>query len=60
MIARVQPICNICGKPIEGVYKDESNLPQYLRTVGDTFVRWDFENHKCKNKNDNKTVSKRK
>jgi hypothetical protein len=44
---RTQPICPKCGERIKGIYRDESKIPDMFKTIGDTFIRWDWEGHKC-------------
>lgn len=44
--------CPKCGEPYRAIYKNESNFPMQLKTIGDTFIRWDFEGHKCKSNYD--------
>ena len=41
--------CPHCGEPYEAVYsQDIEKEPNYSKIIGDNFVRWDTENHKCK------------
>jgi hypothetical protein len=48
-IARKVPTCSYCGKPTaKGIYKDESNIPKFMQTIGDTFIRWDYKQCNCK------------
>jgi hypothetical protein len=47
-VHRIPPKCPKCKQPIKGIYRDESHLPPYQKTIGDTFLRWDFEGHVCK------------
>lgn len=51
-VHRPVPACPNCGEPIRGIYKDESHLPFYKQTIGDTFIRWDWEGHKCQEEKD--------
>lgn len=48
-VARPIPKCSYCGKSTaEGIYKDESNVPSFLRIIGDTFIRWKHKECNCK------------
>ena len=47
MIHRDPPKCFKCGQPIKAVYEDQSDIPLVLRRIGDTFLYWDFNGHKC-------------
>lgn len=48
-VARPVPKCQYCGKPIaKGIYKDESDVPFFMRIIGDTFIRWDYKECNCK------------
>ncbi len=46
-VYRENPKCASCGADIEGIYRDESHLPMFQRTIGDTFEGWNYEGHKC-------------
>lgn len=46
-VFRQNPICPRCKKIIPGKYQNYSYLPQFLRPIGDSFLGWDWENHKC-------------
>lgn len=46
-IYRTNPTCIKCGEMIYGIYKDRSNLPIQMQLIDDTFVKWDYEGHKC-------------
>jgi len=45
MVARRPPTCPNCKEPYQGIYADRGK-----NFVGDTFIRWDIEEHKCKDK----------
>jgi len=48
-VYRPTPICNYCGKAIaKAIYRDESDLPISMQLIGDTFIRWDYTQCKCK------------
>jgi hypothetical protein len=48
-VAREIPKCFFCGKPIaKGIYKDQSKIPFMFRTIGDSFIRWEFHECNCK------------
>ena len=48
-VARPTPTCPYCGKPTAtGKYKDQSNIPQLMRIIGDTFLGWDYKDCNCK------------
>lgn len=47
-VYRESPKCPQCGEPIYGKYRDESHLHFTQRTIGDTFIGWDWEGHKCR------------
>ena len=49
-VQRTSPKCPTCGEPINGKYKDESHLSVFQRTIGDTFIGWDWAGHKCPEK----------
>lgn len=50
-VYRQVPVCAYCGKPIaKGIYKDQSHLPWHQQLIGDTFIRWEYIDHKCKEK----------
>ena len=43
------PTCPFCGKPTaEGIYRDESNIPSFMRIIGDTFIGWTHKDCNCK------------
>lgn len=42
-VYRPIPKCSICGEDYNAIYEDRG---KYF--VGDTFLKWDVENHKCK------------
>lgn len=46
-VYRESPLCPKCGHPIDGIYQDQNDLPSHLRIIGDTFIRWNYEDHKC-------------
>jgi hypothetical protein len=52
-VYRETPTCHKCGKKYKAICKDDSNLPTQLQMVGDNFIKWDIEGHKC-NKNTKK------
>jgi len=37
---RQPPKCIHCGATAEGVYQDQSHLPDMLKIIGDTFMYW--------------------
>lgn len=40
--------CLKCGQPYEAIYSEDiEKEPNYSGIIGDNFVRWDLENHKC-------------
>lgn len=53
---RTPPKCPDCGKDIDGVYKNLGDVPKTLISievlipVGDSFLYWDWNGHKCKKK----------
>ena len=48
-VARPTPSCSYCGKPTaKGIYKDESDVPAFMRTFGDTFIKWKHKECNCK------------
>lgn len=47
---RENPKCHKCGGVIKGIYKDQTDIPVSMRIIGDTFIRWDWQNHKCEEK----------
>ena len=48
-VARPIPTCSYCGKSTaEGIYKDESDVPSFLRIIGDTFIMWEHKECNCK------------
>ena len=47
-IARRHPKCPKCGGQINGIYKDQSNIPIMHRIIGDTFLGWDYAGHVCR------------
>jgi hypothetical protein len=48
-VFRQQPLCPDCKEPIEGIYNNSENF------FGDTFLRWNWEGHKCRPENLTKT-----
>lgn len=46
-VNRTPPQCPKCGKRIYAIYKDQSGLPPAMQLIGDTFIKWDWEGHKC-------------
>ena len=42
---RDTPVCPYCDKIINGIYEDQSNIPINQQTIGDRFIRWDWEGH---------------
>lgn len=50
MVIRKNPVCLFCGKAIaKAVYLDQSNVDPARCQYGDTFLRWDYDDHKCSN-----------
>lgn len=48
-IHRENPRCPYCLKVIaKAIYKDQSAVPSNMRIFGDTFERWEYEDHRCK------------
>jgi hypothetical protein len=46
-IIRQSPKCIKCDGIINAIYLDQSNIPELQRIIGDTFLKWDYEGHKC-------------
>lgn len=47
-IFREDPKCIFCNKVIGKVkYKDQSDIPLMLQTIGDTFEGYEYEDHEC-------------
>jgi hypothetical protein len=46
-VIRANPKCPKCNGIIHAIYKDQSDLPSIQQIIGDTFIKWDWENHKC-------------
>jgi hypothetical protein len=44
-VYRTPPNCMFCGEPIQGIYDTETDI------IGDNFICWDFEGHKCEKGN---------
>lgn len=42
-VYRPQEHCHICGEPLKAIHR---NMGRHF--VGDTFVMWDYDGHKCK------------
>jgi methylenetetrahydrofolate dehydrogenase (NADP+) / methenyltetrahydrofolate cyclohydrolase len=51
-VLRIPEKCFNCGGDLKEVHLDQSHLPMYQQIIGDTFIKWDYENHKCKTKSD--------
>ena len=50
-VFRKNPKCPYCGEIIaKGIYRDQSNIPSYMRVIGDTFIRWEYLDHTCDGK----------
>ena len=48
-VYRPTPTCSYCGKAIaKAIYKDQSDLHISMQLIGDTFIRWDYTQCKCK------------
>lgn len=56
-IRRESPKCPKCGVVIDAIYLDQSDLPEIQRVIGDTFLKWDWENHKCEGEFSYETVN---
>jgi len=46
-VVRANPKCPKCNGVIHAIYKDQSDLPLIQQIIGDTFIKWDWEGHKC-------------
>lgn len=57
-VYRTPPKCSICGKEAKGVYKDESDLPDMLKTIGDTFLYWGKIDCDCEQKDILNTIDR--
>ncbi len=50
---RRTPKCPYCKVPIgTPVYQDQSHLPVNQQIIGDTFLRWEYIEHECKEGNE--------
>lgn len=47
MVVRKHPRCINCGEQINAIYADRGK-----HFVGDTFIMWDYNGHKCKKTKD--------
>jgi len=48
-VARPVPSCQFCGKPIaKAIHKSYKGVPFFMRPIGDSFIRWEFFECKCK------------
>lgn len=53
IINREVPRCSICGSRIaRAIFKNESMLPGCMKTLGDTFIRWEYIDHDCDDEKD--------
>ena len=44
---RKPPTCIKCGATIKAMYNKQSNIPTMFKLIGDTFIGWDWDSHKC-------------
>lgn len=56
-VYREQMKCFDCGEPLKEIHKDYSKYPPYAIPFGDSFIGWDYVNHKC-NKRKKKAYQK--
>ncbi len=50
-IYRKAPTCPYCGEVIAtAIYRDQSKIPFMQRLIGDTFIRWEYKEHRCEGK----------
>ncbi len=47
---RKVPKCSGCGEEIKGIHKKNNPHNPF---IGDTFIGWDYEGHRCKNEKEN-------
>lgn len=48
-LAHPIPTSSFCGKPTAtGRFKDESKIPEFMKTIGDTFLGWTHKDCNCK------------
>lgn len=48
-VSRKIPTCPFCGKDTaREVHKNYSDLPRFMRPIGDSFIRWEEIAHACK------------
>lgn len=48
-VSRQTPACPYCGKDLaRAIHKNYSDLPRFVRPIGDSFIRWEWLNHTCK------------
>lgn len=48
-VFRPTPKCQYCGKPIaKGIYKSYKGVPNFMIPYGDSFIRWEYKECKCK------------
>ena len=48
-VARPIPSCQFCGKPIaKAICKSYKDVPFFMQPIGDSFIRWEFFDCKCK------------
>jgi hypothetical protein len=57
-VYRKSPKCPYCGKEIKRIYENQSKTLMLFRKIGYTFIKWDYEGHKClKTKKMKKTLN---
>lgn len=48
-VFRPTPKCHYCGKSIaKGIYDQYKGVPKFMIPYGDSFIKWEYKECKCK------------